>query len=226
MIETAERNGVLLSTSFQYRGFARCVKFQRMIREVAFGSPIFVRFTDIREVRPKLAMHRKSMNGGPVIDMAGHFFDMMRFLTACEPVSVFARGHVFGKGKPRLAEVEDFAIDAADIQVTMQDGHVLNVLVNWGMPEGFGGLTEELIVGPAMSAQTVGKEVRIKSGAEAETWDASEGNPPGSSVRINDMAEAILHDRQPEVTGEDGRIALRMSLAALESIETGDVVEF
>jgi len=221
-IEAARRNGVLLSTSFQCRGFAR----HRMVRQmVQTCSPVFARFTDIREVRPKLAMHRKSENGGPVIDMAGHFFDLMRWLTGCEPVSVYARGHVFGRGKERLAPVEDFAIDAADITVEMTGGHVLNVLVNWGMPEGFSGISEELIIGPSLSVQTVGKELRIKRGSEMEILDASEGNPPGSSVRINDMAEAILNGRQPEVTGEDGRIALKVSLAALQSIETGEIIK-
>jgi len=224
-IEAARRNGVLLSTSFQCRGWARHLKTRQMIREGAFGGPIFARFTDIRSVRPKLAMHRCSENGGPVIDMAGHFFDLMRWLTGSEPVSVFARGHVFGRGKPTIAAVEDFAIDAADIVVTMEGGHVLNVLVNWGMPEGFGSLTEELIIGPLLSVQTVGGKVHIKRGGDTETLDANEGNPPGSSVRINDMAEAIHQGRQPEVTGEDGRIALQVSLAALQSIETGEVVE-
>lgn len=224
MIEAARRNGVLLSTSFQCRGFARHLKTRQMIREGAFGGPIFARFTDIREVRPKLAMHRKSENGGPVIDMAGHFFDLMRWLTDSEPVSVYARGHIFGRGKPRLAEVEDFAIDAADITVTMEGGHVLNVMVNWGMPEGFGSLTEELIIGPEMAVHTLGGQTHIRRGGESESWPTGEGDPPGSSVRINDLAEAIHESRQPEVTGEDGRIALQVSLAALQSIESGELV--
>lgn len=224
MIRAANENGVLLSTSFQYRGFSRIQKLRQLIRDGAFGGPVFVRFTDIREVRPKLAMHRRSMNGGPVIDMAGHFFDLIRYLTGAEPITVYARGHVFGKGKERLASVDDFAIDAADITVQMTGGHVLNALVNWGMPEGFGSLTEELFIGPELSVQVTGGKVEMRSRTGVESWDAKEGNPPGSSVRINDFAEAITQGRQPEVTGEDGRIALKLSLAALESVETGEVV--
>ncbi len=224
MIEAARTNNVLLSTSFQYRGFARMVRIRQLIRDGAFGGPIFARFTDIREVRPKLAMHRKSENGGPVIDMAGHYFDLMRWLTGCEPVSVYARGHIFGRGKERLASVEDFAIDAADITVEMTGGHVLNALVNWGMPEGFGGISEELIVGPECSIRTQTGQTEVRLVGRQETWDANEGNPPGSSVRTNDFAESIIRGRQPEVTGQDGRIALQVSLAALRSIETGEVV--
>ena len=69
MIDAARQHGVLLSVSFQYRAFTRNVKCRQLLREGAFGGPVFFRYTDIREVRPKLAMHRKSMNGGPVIDI-------------------------------------------------------------------------------------------------------------------------------------------------------------
>jgi UDP-N-acetylglucosamine 3-dehydrogenase len=225
MVQTAKETGMLLSTSFQYRGFARIPKVRQLLQDGAFGGPLIVRFTDIREVRPKLAMHRRSMNGGPVIDMSGHFFDLIRYITGEEPVSVYAKGHVFGKGKPRLAEVEDFAIDAADIQVEMTGGHVLNVLVNWGMPEGFGSLTEELFIGPELSVRCAGGQIEMRSRAGTETWDAKDGNPPGSTIRINGLADAIIQGTQPEVTGEDGRIALKLSLAALESIETGSVIQ-
>ena len=225
MIAAAKKNNVLLSTSLQYRGFARNVRYRQLVREGAFGGPIFVRYMDVREVRPKLAMHRKSMNGGPIIDMAGHYFDTMRYLTGEEPVSVSAQGHVFGRGKERLAGIEDLAIDAAEILVNMTGGHVLSAFVNWGMPEGFKGFGEEYIVGPAMSARLESGEVRLRYADREETFEANAGNPPGCSVRINDLAAAIREGRQPEVTGEDGRIALRVSLAALESIETGEVVK-
>ena len=224
MIDTADSTGMLLSTSFQYRGFTRVEKMRQLFADGAFGSTVFVRFTDIREVRPKLAMHMRSMNGGPVIDMSGHFFDLMRYITGKEPISVYAKGHVFGKGKDRLSEVDDFAIDAADIQVEMQDSHMLNVMVNWGMPEGYPTLTEELLIGPSMSLRAASGLVEMVTGTASETWDMNEGNPPGSSVRINDIADAIIVGRQPSVTGEDGRTALRISLAALESIETGQIV--
>ena len=225
MIRAAKQNNVLLSTSLQYRGFARNARYRQLIQEGAFGGPIFVRYMDVREVRPKVAMHRKSMNGGPIIDMAGHYFDTMRFITGEEPVSVSAQGHVFGRGKERLAGIEDLAIDAAEILVNMTGGHVLSAFVNWGMPEGFKRFGEEYIVGPAMSARVEGGQVHLQYPDREETFEANAGNPPGCSVRVNDLAAAIREGRQPEVTGEDGRVALRVSLAALQSIETGEVVK-
>ncbi|MDH7480550.1 MAG: Gfo/Idh/MocA family oxidoreductase [Armatimonadota bacterium] len=223
MIRIAKKNNVFLSTSFQYRGLAKNIRYKEIFQQGAFGGPIFARFEDIREVRPKIAMHRCSMNGGPIIDMAGHFFDLMRWITREEPVSVFARGHIFGKGKERLLGIDDLAIDTADIIVEMSGGHVLNVLVNWGMPEGFTSLGSELLVGPNLAVRPLGSKLEIISGSEKNTCDLPP-NPPGSTVRINDMVDAVREGREPEVTGKDGRIALAVSIAALRSIETGEVV--
>lgn len=224
MVDAAQQHHVKLAVSLQYRdGWpARC---RRMIRQGDFGGPVILRFADVREVRPKLAMHRRSMNGGPIIDMACHYFDLMRFLTGGEPRRVFARGHVFGRGKPRLQEVEDFACDAAVIQVEYEGGHLLDLVVNWGMPEGFPGYTEEILMGPALLARPSGGRLLLQYADREEFWKVETPKFPPQQ-RIADLAAAIREDRAPEITGEDGLIALRLSLAALQSVETGEVIEW
>lgn len=224
VVQAAKQNNVCLSTSFQYRGFPKCQKYRELFRGGAFGGPIIARFSDVREVRPKLAMHRRSENGGPIIDMAGHYFDLMRFVTGEEPVSVYAQGFVYGKGKQRLTEVDDFAIDSAAIEVRYGGGHILSVLVNWGMPEGYAGYSEEVLMGPEMTVRPVGKTLEVLSaGGEKQEIDVG-GGPTGPTVRIIGLVEAIRDGKPLEVSGVDGRIALAVSLAALESIETGEVV--
>ena len=223
VIAAAKANGVCLATSLQYRGLPRYVKYHDLFHEGAFGGPIFARFADVREVRPKLAMHRQSMNGGPIIDMAGHYFDLMRYITSEEPVSVYARGHIYGQGKPRLAGIDDLAIDAASIEVGMTGGHVLSVFVNWGMPEGYAGYGDEILMGPAMSARPIDGKLEVLYGGRKEYIELGPGLP-GPTVRINSLVAAIRGEGPIEVSGEDGRVALSVSLAALESIRTGGVV--
>lgn len=224
VIACAKENGVCLSTSLQYRGFPRCVRYHEMFKEGAFGGPIFVRFADVREVRPKIAMHRQSMNGGPIVDMAGHYFDVMRYITGEEPVRVYAQGHILGAGKQRLAGIDDLAIDAATIDVTMTGGHVLSVFVNWGMPEGYAGYGDEFIAGPALSVRPVGGKLEVLSAGSTELIELGLALP-GPTVRVNSLVAAIRGEGPIEVSGEDGRVALRVSLAALESIGSNSVVE-
>ncbi len=224
MIAAAKKNKVKLAVSYQYRGFPHYRRLRELVMSGEFGGPVFYNFTDIREVRPKLAMHAKSMNGGPVVDMAGHWFDLMRFFTGSEPKRVFASGHIFAKGKSRTAGVSDLAVDSAVIQVAMANGHVLNGFVNWGMPEGFQPLQEERFAGPSMTAWTESGKVLVRRTESTTIFDAKP-NPGGPAVRIADLLESIEAERKPEVAGEDGKAALRVSVAALKSIETGKAVE-
>lgn len=224
MIAAAKANDVHLSVSFQYRAFPRYQRYRELFQNGDFGGPVFVRYEDIREVRPKLAMHSQALNGGPVIDMAGHYFDLMRYFTGEEPQSVFATGHIFGKGKPRLATVDDLAIDAASIEVRMGGGHSLHVFVNWGMPEGFPGWGSEQFVGPVMSARPVDGQIECTWADKKERLENSAPTPPGPAARVADLASAIINGTPLEVTGEDGLAALRVSLGALESVQTGRAV--
>ena len=137
MISAAAAHNVQVAVSYQFRGAPSCRRYRSLFLDGQFGGPLFARFVDIREVRPKLAMHRESMNGGPVIDMGGHYFDLMRFITDAEPLRVSASGHVFGQGKQRLSGIDDLAVDAAEVLVEFSHGHVLSTNINWGMPEGF-----------------------------------------------------------------------------------------
>jgi predicted dehydrogenase len=222
MLEAAEKNSVLLSTSLQYRDFTHNRRLKEVMDDGSFGGPIFLRYIDIREVRPKLAMHRKSMNNGPVLDMLPHYFDIMRHFTGSEPEAVFATGHVFGEGKKRLAEIDDLAIDAADVQVRYANGHVLSVHVNWGMPEDCENVSHELMVSPDSLARREGDTLHLMIKGNEETLEVKWAGP---EHRIANMAEAVQGKHPLEVTGENGRIALRVSLAAFESIETGRSVE-
>lgn len=224
MIEAAAGRGVHLGVSYQYRGTAKYRKVRELIEKGAVAGPLFARFSDVREVRPKTAMHRRSMNGGPIVDMAGHYFDLMRYWTGREPESVYARGHVFGRGKQRLAAFDDLAVDAAEIVVTMEGGHVLSVFVNWGMPEGFPAIGHEAVTTPSASVWPEGESVVVQHADRKEIFAVGQSTFT-PKPRILDMLGAIRGERALEVRGEDGLAALRVSLAALESAEKSAVVD-
>jgi UDP-N-acetylglucosamine 3-dehydrogenase len=225
MIGIARENNVKLAIALQYRNASHNRELRKLYVNHEFGSPIFAKYTDIRAVRSRIAMHRTSQNGGPVIDMAGHFIDVMRYVTGEEAISVYAIGKIFGADKETLAGITDLAVDAAEIIVNMSGGSTLNMHLNWGMPEGFQPLQDEVFVGPKIAARYMNKKFTVYRGSSCEEFDYTANDPRGVSARINDIAESIQTGNELEVSGENGRAALLVSLAALESIKTGKVIK-
>jgi predicted dehydrogenase len=208
---------------YQYRGYPGWLKLRELLSDRLPTDRLFLRFFDIREVRPKIAMHHKSMNGGPVIDVAGHFFDMARLLFRAEPVSVYARGHIYGATRPRLSSVLDPAIDTAEIIVEYEGGHTLSAYVNWGMPESVREIIRAELIGPGFHADVWHKDVTLTT-EEGRFEFPAERELDGPLCRMKDLLEAIRGDTDPEVSAEEACRALAVSLAALQSIETGQSV--
>ncbi len=237
MIAAAKTSGVRLSVSHQYRGLSRFKTVKQLIDEGRLGSPLYIRFAEMREVRPKLAMHRRSKNGGPVHDMTGHLFDLARFFTGAEAQSVVASGTIFGKGKERLATVADFGIDTAEIQMRFDGGHCLSIGLNWGLPEGTPGHCHEVIHGPLGLAYSVDPKASNRflgdisdtvgvfvSDANGTEWIKCENDNDGPQVCITELLDAVETGKTSQFDGREGREALRLILASLESVESDQQV--
>lgn len=234
MIAAAEVNRVKLAVCHQYRALSRFRKMKRLVDDGRLGSPIYIRFTEMREVQPKLEMHSRSKNGGPVHDMTGHLFDLARYLTGSEAETVSAVGTVFGKNKERLRFISDFGIDTAEIQMRFKGGHCLSIGLNWGLPEHTPGHCQELICGPSGMAfsgdpanpdrflgdisDTVGV---VFKNPEGTAWLECDKDHDGPSACIDELIAAIRHDAQSQFDGRQGRAALRLILASLEAMDSG-----
>ncbi|MDA7427857.1 Gfo/Idh/MocA family oxidoreductase [Primorskyibacter aestuariivivens] len=237
MIAAAEANGTALSVCHQYRGLLRYRAIKEAVDAGRLGGPLSLRFAEMREVRPKLAMHRLSENGGPVHDMTGHLFDLARWLTGAEAESVTAIGHILGRGKPRLSPVHDFGIDTAEILVRFSGGHSLSIALNWGLPEGTPGHSQELIHGPMGYAYSSdpGNPDRFlgdlsdtagvtTKDAQGSNWIACPGGDPGPEICVTALIEEIRTGTRSPFHAREGRAALRLIRAALQAIETGGTV--
>ena len=237
MIAAAKANNIQLSVCHQYRALSRFRTMKRLIDDGRLGAPLFIRLSEMREVRPKLAMHDRGLNGGPVHDMTGHLFDLARYFTEAEPVSVTATGAVFGRGKARLESVSDFGIDTAEIAMRFTGGHVLTIGLNWGLPEGTPGHCHEMIHGPEGVAfcqdaeapdrflgdvsDTIGVVIKDRNGRERIACDPDDEGPEAC---VRQLMRAIRTGERSDFDGRQGRIALRMILASLTAIETGQTI--
>ena len=150
MVDVCKKHDVMLGVDFQRRYWEDAMIYRKLIEEGKYGRPLYWKRLDIRSIRPKILMHDKNGNGGVVVDCTVHWFDLWRKFFNSEPVSIYAKGHCFGKDKPELASIreEDRVIDTAQITVEFASGDIGELSTTWGLPEGVPTLDSDTIVGP------------------------------------------------------------------------------
>ena len=224
MIAAARDNGIVLSYSFQGQFREATHRVRELIASDEIGRPIMARSVSGAEIRPKIAMHdRLRGNGGPIVDSFCHTTTAWRYWFQSEPVRVRASGMTFAEGAEELADIEALAIDTATVIVDFASGDVGTHTTSWGLPKGVrtGGIAD--MIGPK-GVMTPGRDtIRIvKQGGEETVIDGLARDEDPSQVRH--FVACVREEAEPVNTGEDAKIALSVSLAALESTETGEAV--
>ena len=120
--------GMLLTERFR----ASTVTLKKAIEAGKLGKIVSITMRKPHKLNPasRPAWHfSKEQNGGIVIDLFVHDFDLLRWLTGQEPVNVQAQ-----MAKHVLPEYPDF-YDAASAQVLMSGGTIAQLYSDWHTPE-------------------------------------------------------------------------------------------
>lgn len=212
--------GTLLQLGFNRRFDPAHVSVRAAVESGGLGSLELVRITSRDPAPPPLAYVRAS--GGIFLDMTVHDFDMARFVTGTEVDEVYARGEV--RVDPAIGEAGD--LDTAVVVLRHADG--------------------TLTVIDDSRRAAYGYDQRVE--AFGSGGMAASGNPPShtGSTLTSDGARgpvlphffleryrasylaawaaferAVREGLPPAVTGEDGRRALVLGLAARRSAAEG-----
>ena len=217
MIKACRENGVHLEIGFQRRYMEGYIKIKSLLEDGALGRPNVYFRSIAGDIRRKRAMHdMRRGNGGPIIDTCCHFFDIWRVLSSSEPTQVYARGFTFAEGRPELSQIEELAPDTASINVEYESGDLGVILVSWGLPPGIRLPGSEYVLGPNGAAAILNDRLIVKLEGEEMVFPI---NPADAKIRqIHHFARVVLGEAEPKSTGEDGKVALMVSLAALESM--------
>jgi UDP-N-acetylglucosamine 3-dehydrogenase len=223
MIASAQETGKKLSVVFNRRFnmvFEECAR-----RLPRIGTPLVYNTQEIRSIRPKPAMHARSGNGGPVIDCCVHDFDMLLHLFG-KPKSIYASGHTFGADKPALQSIRDLAVDTAQINVEFENGNRAYLLYAWGFPPGPGYWQHREFMGPKGIIRLMGEfggEIHhYREDGALETVSGLDEN--GHDEIVRKFVAAVREGMEVPVSPVEAKEALRASLAAMKSIETGGIV--
>jgi predicted dehydrogenase len=236
MIAACRQNGVKLGVGFMRRHSPLLTPLRdwlaagqlRSTGVVPVGRPVMYHATDVRELRPKREMHDAQANGGPIIDMGVHLFDLWSFLFDAQPVAVFAQGLTLAARRPELAQIRRLAYDTATIVVRYTSGDVGTFALSWGLPPGVtpAGRPDQIMGPEGLAHLTFGvahQQVEImQAGGRWSTLFASEDDM--YQRQIARFARHVIDDAPFAARGETGLAALRVALAALESVQTGQPV--
>jgi predicted dehydrogenase len=222
LVERAMDKKVQVAVHHQLRTLPAYRKAVELVRSDALGHPLMVRRHFANSVRPNVVMHDRYRNNGVVMDVCCHTFDIVRYLLGSEAVRVSATGSAFAFGRPEVSSIDILAADTASMNIEYANGSVLSMSACWGLPPGVGADALFDVVGPKGLLKIETKRlVLIREGGEEEVIDTFDESGLGLH---EDFLQAIREGRRPFVSAEDGRESVRVSLAALESIESGTPV--
>lgn len=227
MVETCERAGAPLFPAQVVRFFPMYARVKERIDAGAIGKPAVYRSARNgsfpRPGRDFSAPHYADFNlsGGVVLDVAVHDIDFARWCCG-EVERVFARGLTFA-GK----EFKDHAL----IILRFASGAVGHIEVSWAHPRttfrtrievaGDGGLVEwDSIDRPPLVYELYDDEHGFRRIGSSPTADEDEPY----YAELAHFIDVLEGRAEARVTARDGLEAVRVALAAIESMRTGKVI--
>lgn len=251
MIKAAQGAGVKIGTISQRRFYAPCQRIRKAIDEGKIGKPILgtvymlgwrdKKYYDSDEWRGTW----DGEGGGVLVNQAPHQIDLLQwYMGAVDELF----GYRDNLNHPYI-EVEDTALAV----LRFKNGGFGNIIVsNSQNPALFGKVMIHGDNGASVGVQTDGGAMFIAGMSEIteppvndywtvageenllKGWQKQDREFFGSvnameyyhRLQIQDFLEAVLHDREPAVTGEDGRRTVEIFTAIYRSQRDGRAVKF
>lgn len=225
IVDVCEKAGVLLMTAFPMRFSPALLEIKARLDNGDFGDVYCFNATNQGELPTKYRawfVDPELAGGGAIMDHTVHLVDLMRWFTGSEVQSMYARSNkVFHADE---VDVETGALE----MLTFGNGVFATIDASWSRPQywpTWGGLGFEMVT---QRGAIVVDAFRQNLNVYRHEWQTAKWLPWGSDLNqsmVNDFAASISENRSPRVTGLDGLRAVEATLAAYESVRTGNTVQ-
>jgi UDP-N-acetylglucosamine 3-dehydrogenase len=206
LIAASEKAGVKLTVGFVERFNPGVIEALRLVREGKIGDVILARAHRVSRYPLRIS------DVGVVKDLAIHDVDIVRQLFGVDPETVYATAGNL------VHSFEDYA----NIVLRFPGNRSAFIETNWLTPHKIRRLiltgSEGLI-----TVEFITQEVTVEDDEGRYTPFLPPQEP--LTLELESFVEAILEDKPPAVSGEDGLKALRICEAALESARIGKPVK-
>jgi len=228
--EKQEKTGKRIAIGLQYRNTKTHRAMKHLMDKGIIGKNVIMTYIDVRENRPKLAMHDARFgNGGPLVDMACHLFDLMRWFYKSDPKSASAKWSISGIDKKELDSVDFKAPDTCVMMIEYESGDLGSITMNWGLPSKTGGQFISHAVGSeGIVVSDAGGSLTVQSGAEKiviTTEAEDEQDLINAELAVYDHLIAEIEGRgSVQAAFDEGIYSLATSMAAIKSSVLGRLV--
>jgi len=205
MIEAARRKGVKLMVGHVERFNPAVSKLKALVDEGLLGEIVSVSTRRVGPYNPRIR------DVGIILDLGAHDIDIMHYLYGEKVKQVYASAGTV------VHSHEDHAI----ITLNFPNGGSGVIDTNWLTPHKVRSLT---VVGSKAIAEVNYIEQTLRIFDEAWIRDAKVEKDEPLKLELLHFIDCVRNDRQPLVTGEQGRHALAVALAAIQSAATGKAV--
>jgi myo-inositol 2-dehydrogenase/D-chiro-inositol 1-dehydrogenase/scyllo-inositol 2-dehydrogenase (NAD+) len=221
MIEACRENGVKLQLGFMRRFDRNFRRGKEMLDSGAIGEVTLLKSNTYGPSRPKPWMFDVRRNYGPIGEVNSHDFDTLRWYAGSEVKMIHAVGHNF-RSQEAAGEYPEY-YDTCSVLLEFENGIVGNITGAQYVGYGYDSRTEILgtkgiiKVGSqdANNVQTITAEGGIRTDS-IDSWRTLFREAYLEEDRA--FIRAIIDDKEPEVTGWDGRMALLLVHEGLRSI--------
>ncbi len=216
ILAAQQKAGIKLMIGFTHRFHSELETAKRLIDAGELGKPtLAVDVMTFGGVIPSWFWQSDQAGGGVLHVNGAHSFDRLRWLVGSEIAEVFAYTGTYDRRKT----VEDSVVAG----IRFENGAVGTTVHNWVV---------DFALPPKCDLDLYGTRgvLRIKTWNSIEfsnanhTWVQKRERDDMFKKEIGEFIAAIVEDRQPLVTGQDGKRSLACVLACYESARTGKPV--
>ena len=223
-IRTIDRGGIKFQVGYQRRFDPSYARIKSAIDSGEIGTMLLLR-SNTRDPPQKVAgWADPKVSGGIFLDTSSHDYDVIRWLSGSEAVSVVADGVT--TAYPELKKLGDQ--DTTMTIIRLANGALAHV-----------DACRVSVYGYDIRAEVVGTEgaafMDIGKSSEAhlmkKSWESNEFSywytqrfDEAYRAELEGFASAIIDDTEPRVTARDGRAAVEIGLAAKKSMQEGKAV--
>jgi len=226
MIGAVEKNGVKLQIGFMRRFDKAFMAAKERLEQGEIGDIVQVRSITYGPSTPKPWMYDISKSNGPLAEVNSHDIDTLRWYTGSEFEKVYAIASNYRcpDAKDKFPDFYDNVILTASFENGMQGvvGGAQGVKYGYDSRCEILGTKGIIFVGSLDDCSMVSCSVNGASRPVVKSW----ANLYEQAYLQEDrhFVECIIEDKQPKVTGKDGRMAVAVVNAGNESIKKGNPV--